>query len=47
MAGSAASLEDAVRVMARYQLGREMPAADVAALVTFLETLTGEIPESS
>jgi len=45
--GSAASLDDAVRVMARYQLGREIPAADRAAIVAFLRSLTGELPESS
>ena len=45
--GSAPSLDDAVRVMARYQLGRDIPAADRAAIVAFLRSLTGELPESS
>lgn len=45
--GSAASLDDAVRVMARYQLGREIPVGERAAIVAFLRSLTGEIPESS
>jgi cytochrome c peroxidase len=45
--GSVASLEEAVRVMARYQLGREIPSADLAAIAAFLRTLTGELPESS
>jgi cytochrome c peroxidase len=40
--GSAASLEEAVDVMARSQLGRDLPAEDVAAIVAFLKTLTGE-----
>jgi len=40
--GSAKTLEDAVKVMARYQLGNELAPADVARLVAFLRTLTGE-----
>lgn len=40
--GSAKSLDEAVRVMARYQLGRPLPDADAALLVKFLQTLTGE-----
>lgn len=42
--GSAATLEQAVQVMARYQLGRELAAADSAAIVAFLHTLSGELP---
>lgn len=40
--GSAKTLDEAVRVMARYQLGRPLPDADAALLVKFLQTLTGE-----
>jgi len=40
--GSAKTLERAVSVMARYQLGERIPAEDVQKLVKFLETLTGE-----
>ena len=40
--GSAETLEDAVTVMAKYQLGRSLSARDVAALAAFLRTLTGE-----
>jgi cytochrome c peroxidase len=40
--GSAATLEQAVTVMARYQLGRALSAADVGRIVQFLRTLTGE-----
>lgn len=40
--GSAATLEDAVRVMAQYQLGRELEAKDRDDLVAFLRSLTGE-----
>jgi len=40
--GSAASLEEAVVIMARYQLGRELPASHVTSIVAFLHSLTGE-----
>jgi cytochrome c peroxidase len=40
--GSAETLEEAVTVMARYQLGRQMPETDVKRIVKFLATLTGE-----
>lgn len=40
--GRTASLELAVKTMARTQLGREIPVADVRAIVAFLRTLTGE-----
>lgn len=42
--GSVARLDDAVRIMGKAQLGRDLPAADVADIVAFLETLTGEVP---
>jgi cytochrome c peroxidase len=42
--GSAATLDQAVLVMARYQLGRDLSTADVEALVAFLNTLNGELP---
>jgi cytochrome c peroxidase len=40
--GTAESLDQAVMVMARYQLGVTMPAEDVGLIVKFLGTLTGE-----
>ncbi len=40
--GSAETLDHAVRIMARYQLGRELEEEEVVVLVAFLETLTGE-----
>ena len=43
--GSARSLDEAVRVMARYQLGRELTATELHRIVQFLETLTGKNPE--
>ncbi len=42
--GSVAKLDDAVRVMGRLQLGRQIGDADVADIVAFLESLTGEVP---
>ncbi|GAB4214796.1 MAG: hypothetical protein Fur007_11630 [Rhodoferax sp.] len=39
--GSAANLEQAVTIMARYQLGRTLPAEDLKDLVSFLRSLTG------
>ena len=42
--GSVTQLEEAVKMMAEYQLGRELPAADVSAIVAFLGALTGQIP---
>jgi len=42
--GSVATLDGAVRVMARVQLGRSLPDDEVRAIVAFLESLTGEVP---
>lgn len=42
--GSVWSLEDATQIMARVQLGREIPADDMTALMAFYGTLEGEIP---
>jgi len=44
--GSVATLQDAVRIMARVQLGRALTDADVTDIVTFLESLTGPLPSS-
>lgn len=43
--GSADTLEKAIVVMGRYQLGRELSEADVADLSAFLRTLTGDQPQ--
>lgn len=40
--GTAATLDAAVDDMAKYQLGRPMPAADQRDIVRFLKTLTGK-----
>jgi cytochrome c peroxidase len=43
--GSVAALPEAVRVMARVQLGKTLSDEDTAAIVTFLKSLTGKLPE--
>ncbi|HZS06598.1 MAG TPA: cytochrome-c peroxidase [Blastocatellia bacterium] len=40
--GSAERLEDAVRIMGVYQLGRQLSPGEVDRIVKFLKTLTGE-----
>jgi cytochrome c peroxidase len=40
--GSAKTLDRAVAIMGRYQLGRHIPREDLELIVKFLETLTGE-----
>lgn len=42
--GSVATLPEAVRVMARVQLGVTLGDAETSGLVAFLESLTGELP---
>ncbi|MDZ7643301.1 MAG: cytochrome c peroxidase [Woeseiaceae bacterium] len=42
--GSVAGLQDAIAVMAKVQLGRDLAAEELEQLAAFLETLTGEIP---
>jgi cytochrome c peroxidase len=44
--GSAATLDDAIIIMGRVQLGRELSKDEVDSLVAFLNTLTGERPAS-
>ena len=45
--GSIATLDEAVRVMGRYQLGREISGEDRRLIVAFLGALTGEMPRQS
>ncbi|MET0051756.1 MAG: cytochrome-c peroxidase [Candidatus Thiodiazotropha sp.] len=40
--GTAKTLDEAVRVMGRYQLGREIPDDEIGQIVAFLHTLVGE-----
>lgn len=42
--GSAQRLEDAVRLMAWHQLGKNLDASQVASIVTWLKTLSGPVP---
>jgi len=42
--GSHATLEETVQVMGKYQLGRDLSDAQVNGIVTFLKSLTGELP---
>jgi cytochrome c peroxidase len=43
--GSIATLDEAVTLMAKYQLGKELKADEVKSIVTFLGALTGELPK--
>lgn len=43
--GSQQELSEAVRIMARVQLGRRLEDAQIADIVAFLGALTGELPE--
>lgn len=42
--GSIQTLDDAVRAMAKYELGKKLSASEVEAIVAFLHTLTGKNP---
>ena len=44
--GSVTKLDDAVRKMAHYQLGVDLEEDEVAAIVSWLGALTGEIPQA-
>ncbi|MEZ5069371.1 MAG: cytochrome-c peroxidase, partial [Bacteroidia bacterium] len=43
--GSVKTMEEAVKVMAKTQLDQELNPEQVADIVAFLETLTGEFPQ--
>ncbi|MCO4758239.1 MAG: c-type cytochrome [Oceanospirillaceae bacterium] len=42
--GSVSTLQEAIRLMARYQLGREIPDNHTEAIIIFLHSLVGEHP---
>jgi cytochrome c peroxidase len=44
--GSVATLEQAVTMMARYQLRKVLEPADVMSIRDFLSALTGQLPET-
>jgi cytochrome c peroxidase len=43
--GSVGTLSEAVRVMARTQIGQALAEREVEDIVTFLNSLTGELPK--
>jgi len=43
--GSMKTMEDAVKAMARYELGKDLSDTDVNSIVAFMKTLTGKRPE--
>lgn len=43
--GSVKTLDEAVKVMAKTQLNKDLPANEVSDIVSFLESLTGQFPE--
>ncbi|WP_299194996.1 cytochrome c peroxidase [uncultured Amphritea sp.] len=45
--GSVTRLEDAIKIMGRFQLGREIPDEHITAISAFIKSLTGEHPELS
>jgi cytochrome c peroxidase len=45
--GSVPTLDEAVRVMGKTQLGKDLSDADVADIVAFLGSLTGQFPEQT
>lgn len=44
--GRAGTLEEAVRIMTQYQLGRHMKDEELQSIVCFLKSLTGELPKA-
>ncbi len=44
--GTVTDLYQAVRIMAKYQLGRQIPPGDVAQIVAFLQTLTAPLAQT-
>lgn len=42
--GTAKTLDEAVRVMAKYELGKDLTDTEVTSIVTFMNTLTGKSP---
>jgi cytochrome c peroxidase len=42
--GSVVSLPEAIKLMARHQLGKELGDAEIASIATWLKTLSGDVP---
>lgn len=45
--GSIDSLEEITKMMAKYQLGKDISDADVKVLVAFMKSMTGELPKDA
>lgn len=45
--GSVATLEDAVHMMGKHQLGLDLSSEETGAIVTWLKSLTGELPQDA
>jgi cytochrome c peroxidase len=45
--GSVAKLDDAVWIMGKIQLGRDLKKSQMEGIAAFLKSLTGEIPEDA
>lgn len=43
--GSVEKLDDAVKIMAKTQLNKELTDKETTDIVAFLKTLTGEVPK--
>jgi cytochrome c peroxidase len=43
--GKVTTIDESVRLMAKHQLGRNLTASEVSSIVTFLNALTGPIPQ--
>ncbi|MBL8920806.1 MAG: cytochrome-c peroxidase [Myxococcaceae bacterium] len=44
--GSLKTLDEVVRFMGRYQLGKDLTPEEVSSVITFLKALTGELPKN-
>lgn len=45
--GSVKTLEEAIKLMAKHQLGRELGDTEISEISDFLHALTGEVPETA
>ena len=45
--GKTATLEEAVKMMAAHQLGKDLSDQEIASIVTFLNALTGDLPAAT
>jgi cytochrome c peroxidase len=42
--GSVATLDEAIKLMGRHELGREIADAEATSIATWLKALTGDVP---